>query len=233
MTGPTPAFWQSRFIEGSTPWDRGAPNPQLERWIRAGALRPVAGRQARASGSDDPRVARVLVPGCGAGHEVALLAEWGFDVTAIDYAPAAIEQARARLASLMHSGRSEHLMRAEIVEADVFAYAPGAPFDAVYEQTCLCAIHPDDWRGYADRLYEWLAPGGALFALFMQMQRPGAAGGRIEGPPYHCDVNAMRALFPATHWDWPRPPYPAIDHPMGATELPVVLVRRDAAARGA
>ena len=226
MTGPTREFWQARFLDGSTPWDRGAANPQLERWIRAGSLRPVAGRQARASGSDDPRVARILVPGCGSGYEVAMLAEWGFDVTALDYAPAAIEQTRAQLEGLLQSGRAEHLLRTELVQADVFAFDPPSPFDAIYEQTCLCAIHPDRWREYADRLHGWLAPGSALYALFLQMQRGGAAVGRIEGPPYHCDINAMRALFPATRWDWPKPPYESIAHPMGANELAVVLVRR-------
>ncbi|MGE0313680.1 MAG: methyltransferase domain-containing protein [Lautropia sp.] len=230
MTGPTPDFWQSRFDQNATPWDRGAPNPQLERWIRGGALRPEAGRQPRASGSDDPRVARVLVPGCGAGHEVAVLAEWGFDVTALDFVPAAIERTREGLAALMRSGRAGHVLRAELVQSDVFDYRPAARFDAIYEQTCLCALHPDAWRGYADLLHDWLAPGGALFALFMQMPRPGAAGGRIEGPPYHCDINAMRALFPATHWEWPRPPYPPVAHPMGAAELPVILRRLDAPA---
>ena len=226
MPGPDQAFWQARFVQQATPWDRGEPNAQLERWIRAGQLRPVAGRQARASGSDDPRVTRILVPGCGSGHEVALLAEWGFDVTAIDYAPAAVEATRGRLAGLLQSGRGENVVRTEVLQADLFAYEPPAPFDAIYEQTCLCALHPDDWRRYADRLYAWLTPGGSLMALFMQMARESAASGRIEGPPYHCDITAMRALFPAVRWDWPRPPYPVLTHPMGASELPVILVRR-------
>jgi len=39
-------------------------------------------------------------------------------------------------------------------------------FDAIYEQTCLCALYPDRWRQYADQLHRWLAPGGRLYALF-------------------------------------------------------------------
>ena len=56
--------------------------------------------------------------------------------------------------------------------------------------------------------------------------RPGAANGVIEGPPYHCDVNAMRALFTGSVWTWPKPPYGRVPHPMGHAELAAVLVRR-------
>ena len=34
----------------------------------------------------------------------------------------------------------------------------------------------------------------------MQVLRAGAPEGRVDGPPYHCDINAMRALFPAARW---------------------------------
>ncbi len=105
------------------------------------------------------------------------------------------------------------------------AWQPDRPFDAVYEQTCLCALYPDHWRAYADQLHRWLAPNGKLFALFVQVARPGAAEGAIQGPPYHCDINAMRALFPAPNWSWPKPPYPRVTHPAGFAELAVVLER--------
>jgi len=59
-----------------------------------------------------------------------------------------------------------------------------------------------------------------------QFARPGAAEGKIEGPPYHCDINAMRALFPEPLWSWPKPPYPLTTHPRGLAELAVVLERR-------
>ena len=51
----------------------------------------------------------------------------------------------------------------------------------------------------------------------------------IEGPPYHCDINAMRALFPNDYWFWPKPPYDRLPHPAAAAELPVILTRRDRA----
>ncbi len=202
MAGPTRDFWTERFRAGDTPWDRGGPNPQLSAWLRGGLLKPC----------------RILVPGCGAGHELAVLAAAGFEVTGLDYAPEALARARANLAA---AGQA-----AQLVEADALAWRPERPFDAVYEQTCLCALYPDHWRDYADQLHRWIAPGGFLYALFVQLLRPEAASGKIAGPPYHCDINAMRALLPSARWSWPPPPYPRTTHPRGLAELAVVLGRK-------
>ena len=81
------------------------------------------------------------------------------------------------------------------------------------------------WVDYAAQVHRWLRPGGSLFALFVQAQRPGAAEGMIQGPPYHCDIHGMRALFPVPRWTWPKPPYPRLSHPAGMAELAVELVR--------
>ncbi len=202
MTGPTSAFWQERFDKQQTPWDRGVASPQLLAWLDSGALAPC----------------RILVPGCGSGWEVAELARRGFDVTALDYASAAVQISRALLQSQQLAG--------DVLQADVLLYDPTQPFDAIYEQTCLCALHPDHWIAYARKLRQWLAPGATLWALFMQIERPAAMQeGRIEGPPYHCDINAMRALFAEPHWQWPKPPYDRVPHPRMSHELAVRLTR--------
>jgi len=57
----------------------------------------------------------------------------------------------------------------------------------------------------------------------MQVRREPAEQ-QVLGPPYHCDINAMRALFPSSRWRWPKPPYPVVPHTIG-TELAVRLVR--------
>ena len=198
MSGLPDDFWEARFQEGQTPWERGGPNPAFLAWRRAELLAPC----------------RILVPGAGRSPEPAALLSVGFDVVALDLADSAVSVQRGRLGA------------SRAVQADVTSWLPDAPFDAVYDQTCLCALYPDLWRDYADRLHRWLAPGGRLFALFVQLLRAGAAEGTIEGPPYHCDINAMRALFPASRWSWPKPPYPRTTHPRGLAELAVILVRR-------
>jgi methyl halide transferase len=202
MTGPTSAFWQERFDKQQTPWDRGAASPQLLAWLDQRVLTPC----------------RILVPGCGSGWEVAELARRGFDVTGLDYTPAAVARTRELLRSQQLAG--------DVLQADVLQFEPDQPFDAVYEQTCLCALHPDHWVVYARRLHQWLLPGATLWSMFMQMPRPAATQeGRIEGPPYHCDINAMRALFAEPDWQWPRPPYGQVPHPGLSHELAVPLTR--------
>lgn len=203
MAGPTLEFWQSRFAAQNTPWDRRASNPQLLDWLT----------QAQVQAGE-----RVLVPGCGHGWEVAALAQHGALVTAIDYAPAAIAHCGTLLQQLG--------LQANLAEADVLKWAPAQPLDAIYEQACLCALHPDHWVAYAAQLHAWLRPGGKLLVLFAQAAKPGAAQGFIEGPPYHCDIQAMRALFTSAHWDWPKPPYARVSHDNGMAELALILTRR-------
>src|SRR4051794_17101593 len=95
MSGPDIDFWQQKFAQGATPWDRGETSPRLLRWLTERALEPC----------------RIAVPGCGSGYEVAALAQAGFDVTALDYAPAAVARTQQRLAAI-----NAH---AEVIEADV------------------------------------------------------------------------------------------------------------------
>ena len=213
MAGPNAAFWQQRFEQGQTPWDRGQASPQLKAWIDEGVLR---GGQ------------RILVPGCGRGWEVVALAALGAEVTAVDLAPAALA---ACAKQLQDAG-----LQATLVEGDLLQWQPAQGFDRIYEQTCLCAIHPDLWVPYAQRLRGWLQPGGQLALLAAQVPRAGAQQGLIEGPPYHLDINAVRALFPSDRWGWPRPPYARVLPPeipglathiaARSAELALLLTRR-------
>jgi SAM-dependent methyltransferase len=202
MSGPTIEFWQDRYANRQTGWDRGGASPQLTAWLDSGALRPC----------------RIVVPGCGRGWEVAELAHRGFSVTALDYAEQAVAHTRALLEA--------RGLQACVEQADVLTWKPDDVFDVVYEQTCLCALHPDRWFEYAAALRGWLPAGGRLYALFMQALKPEASQGFVQGPPYHCDIHAMRALFPATRWTWEKPPFPQVAHPNGFGELAVRLQAR-------
>ena len=194
---PTQAIdWEGRFREGTTRWERPALHPAFIEWQKNGALAPC----------------RILVPGAGRSTEPLALADAGFDVTVVDASPTAVATQRARL-ERMH-------LQVRVELADLFTWQPPTPFDAVYDQACLCALPPALWPDYAARLRSWLQPGGRLFILFMQTGKPG-------GPPFHCEVTAMRTLFDATQWDWPEAVPEAMPHPSGiGAEHPVVLARR-------
>jgi len=154
---------------------------------------------------------RILVPGAGRSVEPLALAEAGFDVTVIDAAPRAAAAQKARVEGL-------HLQHERVVYADLFAWEPQAPFDAIYDQTCLCALAPPLWLEYELRLRRWLRPGGPLFVLFMQT-------GHDTGPPFDCDLGKMRELFARQYWRWQARLPERVPHPSSFFEQPVVLER--------
>ncbi len=188
--------WEQCYREERIPWDRGSVSSGFALFLREGVF---------------PKEGRILVPGCGNGYEVEALAAEGYRVTGVDVAPTPLNNLRRRLQA---KG-----LTAELVEADLHQWTPDEPFDAVFEQTCLCALHPDEWKGYAERLYRWLRPGGRLLILFMQTHREG-------GPPWHCNMPAMRRLFPEWRWEWHQtwPTQPT--HTPSLVEIPWMLIRR-------
>lgn len=187
--------WESRYASGDTAWDRGEVSPALRHWTSSGYL-PTG---------------RVLVPGCGNGHEVAALVRSGRQVTAVDIA----SQPVARLAGQL----AAQGLHADVVQTDLLQWVPAEPFDAIYEQTCLCALEPNLWQQYEQRLADWLLPGGILLALFLQT-------GQRGGPPYHCPLPVMRELFDLANWDWCKDAPLTIPHPSGFEELGCRLMRR-------
>lgn len=134
----SPGFWDERFAQQFTPWDRGGVPEQLRGFIAASA--PLA----------------TLIPGCGTGYELAALCEAGWDATAIDFSPVAVGHARAAVGQWY----------ARVVEADFFAYAPPAPLDLIYERAFLCAMPRAMWPQVAARWAALLAPGALLAGYF-------------------------------------------------------------------
>jgi methyl halide transferase len=78
--------WDRLWATSVTPWDRGQPSDALRDLIsdRPDLVPPVAQDQKTAA----------LVPGCGRGHDVLLLAELGYDVVGLDLSQEAIDAAR-------------------------------------------------------------------------------------------------------------------------------------------
>lgn len=184
--------WEFRYQNGQTGWDRGQTSPALQHWLNSNDLKP----------------GKILVPGCGKGYEVIELAKLGFDVTAIDIASSAIESLKSKL--------SEENISAKVIQTDLLNWQTEKPFDAIYEQTCLCALNPEQWNTYEQKLHQWLKPGGKVFTLFMQTHQEG-------GPPFHCDMGEMEQLFLDSRWNWNSDSGKIISHPSGREELAFIL----------
>ena len=133
-----PAFWDERFEQQFTPWDRGGVPEALRTFVAQHG--PM----------------RTLIPGCGAAWELAFLCESGWEATAIDFAPAAV--ARAKLAV----GR----WHTRVEQADFFAWQPSGPLQLIYERAFLCALPRDMWPQVAERWAQLLAPGALLAGFF-------------------------------------------------------------------
>jgi SAM-dependent methyltransferase len=134
----SPAFWDERFEQGFTPWDRGGVPDTLRTF--------VAGRPPL----------RTLIPGCGAAYELAFLCDAGWDATAIDFSPAAVATARAAV------GQWEH----KVAQADFFAWQSRQPLELIYERAFLCAMPRAMWPQVAARWAALLPPGALLAGYF-------------------------------------------------------------------
>ncbi len=160
------AYWNQRYVEGTTRWDLPAPPPAL---LRAIAATP-------------PRL-RVLVPGAGRGLDAITWAEAGHEVVAIDFAPLAVASARENAAA--------RGVAVEVLEADIFQLpeALAGTFNRVWEQTCFCAIPVERRADYVRAMAAVLKPGGKLLALLWNHGNEG-------GPPFDVKREDVEALFP-------------------------------------
>ena len=146
-----PDFWNTRYTAGKTPWDLGGV---------PGALRSFLTR-AKPPG-------RILIPGCGSGYEVQAFCEAGFEVTAIDFSPAARERATRILGPLSHCVIPGNFFTHDFSEQE---------FDLIYERTFLCSLPPARWPAYARRTAELLQKGKILAGVFLYGEEP-------EPPPF-------------------------------------------------
>ena len=90
FTGPPSSHgqqWDNLWKENFIPWDRRAPNPAL-----ADALRDRAGVVGRSTGEGQRR-RNALVPGCGRGYDVYLLAAHGWDAVGLEVSAEAVRSA--------------------------------------------------------------------------------------------------------------------------------------------
>ena len=184
--------WQKAYEDGDTPWDKGYPAPPLMEFLRTHRVR-----------------GKVLVPGCGAGHDVRALAAQGVEVRGLDIAPGALAKAKTftpvgeesyEIGDFLDPG-SEHC---------------GA-YDWVFEHTCLCALSPGQRAAYFQALAKVLKPGGQYLAIFYREvsdytgEEPPHPISREESEGYLAEGYKLLESF------IPRKTYPS--RPVGSEEV--------------
>ncbi|NOZ74226.1 MAG: methyltransferase domain-containing protein [FCB group bacterium] len=163
----TVEFWDQRYQQNTIPWDLNAPNPvfvRLSKELKPGTL---------------------AIFGAGRGHEAIEFARQGFSVMAIDFAPRAIQYITQQA--------KQYNQTIETYLGDIFQLPKkfSGRFDYILEQTCYCAIDPNNRPAYEESAWDLLRPGGELFGLWFPLHKPREAG----GPPWGVEVESVKTQF--------------------------------------
>ncbi|KAI9824941.1 MAG: hypothetical protein M1832_001546 [Thelocarpon impressellum] len=186
------AGWAQLWDAGDfLPFDRGVPNPALEDTL----LRLQANGPAREGGVTGRRM-RALVPGCGRGYDVLLLASFGYDALGLEISAAAVAACKGHAAAhgAEYPAREVEVGKGEARFAlgDFFEddWIPdGGKFDLVYDYTFLSALPPGLRPAWALRHSQLLAPSGRLVCV----EFPAAKPPSTRGPPFGLPAKVYRA----------------------------------------
>ncbi len=150
------------------PWVDLRPNPNFLDWI---ASHPIDGNGRRA-----------LVVGCGLGDDAEFLASRGFQVTAFDISPTAVDWCGKRF--------PQSTVRYEV--GDLLSPAPGwrQAFDFVFEAYTLQVL-PAELREQAmPKLADAVKPGGTLL-LICRGRLPQDNEGQMPWPLLRSELSAL------------------------------------------
>lgn len=163
----SPQFWEDIYLEDDAGWDLGGITPIFE--SIANKIKP----------------GNVCILGCGRGYDAVMFAQKGFDVTAVDFAPFAIN-------ALTKFAKKEKV-KVTALQSDIFSLTPEHvnTFDYIIEQTCFCAIDPTLRQEYERLVKNLLKPGGKLIGLWFPLDKTIEDG----GPPWGTTVDEVKSIF--------------------------------------
>ncbi|CAH8392103.1 unnamed protein product [Eruca vesicaria subsp. sativa] len=163
-----PGGWENMWVEGRTLWDLGEATPIVVHLCETGSL---------PSG-------RALVPGCGTGYDVVVMANPERHVVGLDLSKTSVERSTKMFSSLPNSKHFTFL------KEDFFTWEPTEKFDLIFDYNFFCAFEPKVRPLWAKRMQELLNPGGELITLMFPISD------RTPGPPpYLVSVSAYEELL--------------------------------------
>ncbi|KAI9725471.1 MAG: hypothetical protein M1828_003142 [Chrysothrix sp. TS-e1954] len=176
------ALWKDDFM----PWDKGQPSPALVDALRnkvhlIGSPLTMGGARRKA-----------LVPGCGKGYDVMLLAAHGFDAYGLEISKTAKEAAESfakeHLEEYARQGHSQGPGVCKYIQGDFFkddwreqVGLRERGFDLIYDYTFLCALSPEMRPAWAKRHTDLLQPAAA--ARLVCLEYPTYKEPHTGGPP--------------------------------------------------
>jgi SAM-dependent methyltransferase len=166
-----PAAYDADYRDpAGPPWEIGQPQPALAALL-----------------DTEVRGPKVLDAGCGTGDLAIALARRGFDVTAVDFSPVAIDLARAK------ASKSRVTIAFDVQDATALSL-PAAPFDSIFDSGLLHNLHREDpakAAAFLARLPALAAPGAAVFVLAVSAE---------AGQGWGLTADRLRAEFAEPDW---------------------------------
>ncbi|MDT5234224.1 MAG: hypothetical protein QOF47_211 [Mycobacterium sp.] len=138
-TTPPLDRFDEAYRSGSPPWVIGEPQPAIVELERVGGIS-----------------SKVLDVGCGTGEHTILLTRLGYDVLGVDFAPHAVEQARA------NAGAKGLDARFEVADAMNLG-EPG--YQTIVDSALFHIFDDADRTRYVRSLHAAVRPGGLVHAL--------------------------------------------------------------------
>ena len=139
-TTPPPDRFDEAYRSRSAPWVIGEPQPAIVELQRAGWIH-----------------SKVLDVGCGTGEHTILLTRLGYDVLGIDFAPNAVDQARANAAKKGVDARFE------VADAMNLGHEPG--YQTIVDSALFHIFDDTDRAQYVSSLHAAVLPGGLVHVL--------------------------------------------------------------------
>ena len=160
-------YWENIYLNNDIGWDLGGITPYI------GKI------------SDEIKKGKVIILGCGRGYDAVMLAKKGFEVTAVDFSPSAI--------NFLNNLSEEQDAFVNIIQKNIFSLGDNYKnhFDYVIEQTCFCAIDTKRRSEYELLVNKLLKVKGQLIGLWFPIGKEVSEG----GPPFGLSIDEIKLLF--------------------------------------
>jgi methyl halide transferase len=145
-------YWEGRYLNNQAGWDAGSITAPLKAYID----------------QLTDKKKRILIPGCGNGHEAEYLFNHGFsNVFVCDLSSVPLNNLLKRCPKFPE----QHLLKSDFFDLNI-------QVDLILEQTFFCAIDPSLRPAYAKKCFSLLSPHGKLAGLLFNEKM------EKEGPPF-------------------------------------------------
>lgn len=148
--------WDERYKTGELPWDSNIRSRELARVLEERKIAP----------------SRAVELGSGTGTNSVFLAERGFDITALDVSPTAIEMAQKRAEA---AGVEVEFFTADLADLKLDL----KPFDFIFDRGCFHCVRRENLNGFRETLKKLSKPGTRYLVLTGNANEQN----EHEGPP--------------------------------------------------